>query len=186
VAKKTQRRRNSSDAIETFTVGDKTVEIHYDPDPINWRKEGDTFGTILYLKGSRYMLGDEAVTAEEISETAERDDVIALPVYAYIHSGIAMKTTPFGDPWDSGQSGIIFVTVKDALKSFGRKRMTNALRKRVEKSLAAEVEAYGRYLNGEIYGYVITDADGEHIDSLWGIDDYKHAVEEAKSAAKAG
>lgn len=28
-----------------------------------------------------------------------------LPVYCYEHSGMTIKTGPFGDPWDSGQAG---------------------------------------------------------------------------------
>lgn len=35
------------------------------------------------------------------------------------HSGLAMQTTSFNDPWDSGQVGWIYVSKEDALKEFG-------------------------------------------------------------------
>ena len=38
----------------------------------------------------------------------------------------------------------------------------------VEKVLRGEVKVYDQYLQGDVYGYVIEDADGEEIDSSWG------------------
>lgn len=55
---------------------------------------------------------------------------IMLPLYLLDHSGLAMKTTSFHDPWDSGQVGWIYVSKEDALKEFGGEKMTGAIRKR--------------------------------------------------------
>lgn len=179
---KKKRRKNPDQPIEEFDYKGYTVKIYPDQDPESPR-EWDNLGRILYFKGSgRYKLGDETATIEEMNEIAENPDAIALPVYTMIHSGIAMKTTPFGDPWDSGQSGIIYTWAKKALKAFNRKRMTPALRKKVEKMLAQEVETFGEYLNGEVYGYVIEDPEGSHVDSLWGIMPFDYAKEAATDA----
>ena len=55
---------------------------------------------------------------------------ITLPLYLMDHSGLAMQTTSFNDPWDSGQVGWIYVAKEDALKEFGGEKMTGAIRKR--------------------------------------------------------
>ena len=54
---------------------------------------------------------------------------ITLPLYLMDHSGLAMQTTSFNDPWDSGQVGWIYVSKEDALKEFAGEKMTGALRK---------------------------------------------------------
>src|SRR5690606_35580578 len=63
---------------------------------------------------------------------------------------------PFHCPWDSGQIGFIFVTVKKALEWFGWKRLS---RKRIEetltKALVNEVKEYHAFVSGEVYRYVI-------------------------------
>lgn len=177
------RRNNPMEPIETFQYKGKTIEIHYDPEPMNPRVEWDNIGTILYWSG-RYKLGDKKVGYYDAVDIINQPGIISLNVYAYIHSGTTLKTTPFGESerLDSGQSGVIYVTEKDALKAFNRKRMTPALRKKVEKTLRAEVSVYSEYINGEVYGYVILDASGEHVDSLWGIYDLAYARSAAKEA----
>ena len=52
------------------------------------------------------------------------DKYITLPLYLMDHSGLAMQTTSFNDPWDSGQVGWIYVSKEDALKEFGGEKMT--------------------------------------------------------------
>jgi hypothetical protein len=173
------------DPIEAFRAHGHTVQILVDPDPENPR-EWDNLGRILYYKGSgRYMLGDETATIEEMQEImADKDKFIALPVYTLIHSGIAMKTTDFGDPWDSGQSGIIYTWVKKALKAFDRKKMTPKLREKVKKALRQEVKTFGEYLNGEVYAYQVVNDDGDIVDALWGIMPYEYAKTAGREAAK--
>lgn len=41
-----------------------------------------------------------------------------MPLYLMDHSGLAMQTESFHDPWDSGQVGWIYVSKEDALKEF--------------------------------------------------------------------
>ena len=75
------------------------------------------------------------------------------PPYLMDHSGLAMQTTSFNDPWDSGQVGWIYVSKEDALKEFGGEKMTGALRKKAEDLMRSEVAAYDSYLRGECYGF---------------------------------
>ena len=58
---------------------------------------------------------------------------IVMPLYLLDHSGLAMQTTSFHDPWDSGQVGWVYVSKEDVLKEFGAEKMTGALRKKVAR-----------------------------------------------------
>jgi len=176
-----KRKKNSMEAIDAIPYKGHTISIYPDPNPENPR-EWSNIGRILYFRGSgRYKLGDEAATVEEMNEIQhDQKQFIALPVYTYMHGGTAMQTKPYGDPWDSGQSGVIYTWITKALKAFGRKKMTPALRKKVEEVLAQEVKTFGEYLNGEVYGYITTDSNGEEVDSLWSIMPYEYAIQAAK------
>jgi len=148
--------------------------------------------TITYRKGARNVLGNTPETPEEHQETARRIDageLIGLPVYAYVHSGVALNTTGFNCPWDSGQSGFIHITRKTTLEWQGGKVLTAKRRAAVLDSLRAVVETYSQWLNGECYGYIISTAptddnpDCEELDSCYGFIGYDYAMQEAKSQA---
>ena len=66
----------------------------------------------------------------------------------------------------------------------GCKRVSPALRRKVEQQLRQEVSAYDDYLTGNCFGYVVERSDGEEIDSCWGfIGDYEgHCLEAARQA----
>lgn len=92
---------------------------------------------------------------------------IMLPLYLLDHSGLAMQTTSFHDPWDSGQVGWIYVSKEDALKEFGGEKMTGAIKKKAEDLMRSEVATYDSYLRGECYGFELYK-NGELEDSCWG------------------
>lgn len=103
---------------------------------------------------------------------------LMLPLYLLDHSGLAMRTTSFNDPWDSGQVGWIYVSKEDALKEFGGEKMTASIRKRAEELMRSEVAAYDCYLRGECYGFELYK-NGELTDSCWG---FMGDLSEAKKA----
>jgi len=130
------------------------VKIYQDDDPMNPRTEGGNLGTMVCFH-SRYDLGDkheynqETYNKNEL-ETAIRNDhnpCIILPTYLLDHSGLAMNTTGFSCPWDSGQIGFIYCPQARALAE-------GVPFQDVERVLNQEVETYNQYLQGECYGYV--------------------------------
>lgn len=150
----------------------KVVFIRPDQDAASPREE-DNLGTIAY-KHPRYILGDEAIddpidwladklglgaqsehNNTRLRELEERfiQDYVALPVYLYDHSGLALSTESFSCPWDSGQIGWIYVSKHDAQVEYGWSELTDAARAWVERVLRAEVAAFSRYLAGDIYGF---------------------------------
>lgn len=120
----------------------------------NPREMHDTTGTIFFAS-ERYILGDKEASGEEICATCKRKDVIYLPVYALVHSGIWLSTTSFHDPWDSWQSGIIYAEKEDLRKLFGVKHLTQKHIREAQKILEDEVKEFSDYLSGNVYQYQI-------------------------------
>ena len=154
-----------------YKKGDEYLRIEEDPDPINWRKEGDGhIGTMVCWHPS-YILGDEQ--PKEDPEDFRRDlpkDRIEFPLFLYDHSGITMSTGAFECRWDSGQVGFIYTTL-ERLKELGVDP------EKAEEYLKSEVESYDQFLRGEVYGFTrfkkVTCGDCGHTeeeddDSCWG------------------
>jgi hypothetical protein len=121
---------------------------------------------------------------ETLLKLLEKNNVF-LPLYLYDHSGLSISATltyPFTDPWDAGQVGWIIASRDKILEFMRIKRLTAKARARISQVLMSEVETYNKYLQGDIYGYIIKDNNDKVIDSLWSIEDEEVAMTEAKSA----
>ena len=134
----------------------------------------------------RYNLGDEqAKNCEHYSSWEEwfkheiGNDVIALPLYLYDHSGITISTTPFSCRWDSGQLGYIYVDKEKVRKEFNVKRISPKLKNQVLEILVSEVKEYDYYIRGEVYYYQI---DNDDKDSCFGYYGEEEAIRGAKEA----
>lgn len=147
------------------------IEIEQDTFPMNPLENYSMFGNITYNPRSRYMLGDTPMDGEKVDRIARSRDYITIPVFAYVHSGATVKvgeSNPFTCPWDSGQSGIVFISRADARKELGIKRITKKQEERIKEYLTGTVETFNQYITGEVYCYKIKDAEGNIIDSCWG------------------
>lgn len=176
------------DAIETRDVGDLTVKVVHDDTGAESPREWSTLGTFFGFHRN-YMSPDDAPDSdpETARRIAQSRDNICLPVWLYDHSGTcyrAAETNPFHCPWDSGLFGFIYVSKADARKEYGVKRITAAKRAEIVEHLKAEVKEYSAWANGEVYGFVVEDSDGETLDSCWGfIGDSAYAMEAGIDAA---
>lgn len=122
-----------------------------------------------------------------ISHMSKLGKILCLPLYLYDHSGITMQTRPFGDPWDSGQVGYIYVTKDAVLKEYGWKYLTQPRIKRILAYLQQEVITYDQYLTGDVVGWQVwrDHAGGELLESVWGYYGKAgelQAIQEAKDA----
>lgn len=173
--------------------------------PLDW----NTSIKVAYLSSSRYLLGNEAVSdfAEHIMDLLEYGDeyrnrmydkyggtkdlfdvllerlnkkgYVALPVYAYIHSGVTVATTPFGCRWDSGLSGFTYVKRTDYIEDFGAKK--NVKNSVIEDHLKSNLKTFDTWLRGEVYRFSIEDVEtGDTLDSCSGFygDDYAESMVE--------
>lgn len=164
---------------------DFDIEIYTDMDPESPR-DWDNLGTMACYH-NRYRLGDyknNSMCIQEINDHVKRKDIISLPLYLYDHSGITMRTSPFSDPWDSGQVGYIWVSYENIRKNFGVKHVTKRLIEKTKEILESEVKVYNDYIMGNVYGYVVK-RNGVEIDSCWGfIGDWDGKEHGALVAAK--
>ena len=170
----------------TETGNGLVTEITPDPDPLDPRREYDTFGRMVCWH-SRYALGDahDWPTPDDFRAAMPDQNIVKLPVFFYDHSGLTISTTPFSCPWDSGQIGWIFQTRAKILKEFKRQRLSITLREQVNAILAAEVAEYDCYLRGDVWTATIREASGDIRDSVSGLVGYDHAVEEAQIMRRA-
>ncbi len=159
-----------------------SVEVVNDDDPISPR-EWCNLGTILYTS-LRYSLGDKWTDSNDINSVINDPNNIVLPVYAYIHGGVVLNTTGFSCPWDSGQSGVIYVSKEKIRNEFKVKRISPALKEKVINILRSEVEVFSNYLSGEVYGYRILDENKDVVDSCYGFFSYKEAEEQGNESIK--
>lgn len=93
---------------------------------------------------------------------------VLLPVYMYDHSGLAFSTAPFSCPWDSGWLGYLWVPHQKIRENYGVKRVTGPIRAKAIAALKNELEVYEQYIQGDVYGYQIRNADGNELDSCYG------------------
>lgn len=167
-----------------------TVKIVPDQMPENPR-EFCTLGHMVCWH-NRYNLGDEqpssSTSGEEwLKENAPKGSVV-LPLFLLDHSGLRMKTGSFHDPWDSGRVGFIVCTPDKIRKEYNCKRISKKVREQVVKILEQEVKIYDDYLSGNVWGFTLDDAEGEHVDLCFGFygDDLEgmicHAGEEYRGA----
>lgn len=97
----------------------------------------------------------EWLTMGEVNEILSTMQVCILPVYLLDHGGLAMSTSDFNDPWDSGQVGYIYTTIDRAKELWGHEPDKETWQTRARKEMKAEVDVYDQYLRGEVYGVVI-------------------------------
>ena len=115
--------------------------------------------------------GEDAKAEKALSRALSyaESQAFIYPVYMFDHGSIALSLDAFGDPWDSGQVGFAVVTREGFKAAMGKvTRWTAKQVSRVRECVRGEVETFSDYLNGNVYGVVVLDANGETEDSVWG------------------
>lgn len=110
---------------------------------------------------------DETAWAWFVRTLTEKYGTLAVyPVGMIDHSGTsyylgggAHACDPGG--WDSGTIGVAIIT-QEGLDDCGTPPES------WEEVARAEIEEYSAWANGEVYGWVAVDPDGETIESVWG------------------
>lgn len=171
--------------------GKYKIEVAQDETPENPRN-WDNVCHIISLRGN-WDIGDKGLSFDrdeglqklgELSKLEERGEIAMKPVYMYDHSGQTISLSDFGDRWDSGICGYIYVSKEEAFKKYGG--ITEENWKEVAyEHMEGEIGVYDQYIKGEVYGFqtyemhtvqhkdMNTDAvwfthEWEEIDSCWG------------------
>lgn len=160
----------------TQACGNKVVNIYYDPEPLNPRKEYSNPTTMLCWH-SRYNLGDsQAYVSKEVLmreyEGSGNKILLIKPLYLLDHSGLSISTSAFGCQWDSGQVGWVFITQSSKDDFIMNPKILNEseaeVMKILDNMLESDVKVYDAYLSGRAYGYEIVGSNGETLESCWG------------------
>lgn len=99
-------------------------------------------------------------------EIYQDKDIIIVPVYAYIHSGISLSTKRFNDKWDSGIFAVAYLKKSENPERFDviSKELSIGI-----NDLSLEVSELQDYLNGEVYS--VERLDNESQESMHYCDD---------------
>lgn len=163
------------------------VYLARDEDPQDPREDDNASHMVCFHP--RYSLGDkhEFKSPDEFREWWKEHGKGGelMPLYLMDHSMIGMSTGDYGDMWDSGQVGWTYVTAEEIRREWATgNRITKKAREQARNYLRADVETYDDYLQGNVYGYIIEDASGKHLDSCWGFFGRKYAEEEGRAALR--
>lgn len=145
-------------------------------------EEFGMLGKIYYFNRSRYRLGTTPVNSDKLDEIVlkiRQGELFGLPVYAYVHSGVALATTPFSCGFDSGLSGFIACSHEDACEWYGAEMPKDE----IIEVLRNEVEEFSKFLAGDVYVVKIL-VDGEEKDIVGGHYGFDYAVAAAKELAQ--
>lgn len=191
------------DAIEEFEHRGLTVKIFPDIDSPESPLEWENLATVFVLNPSdRYSFKDTVSSREHEESYRERygdypgsvadwelyarevlGATVVLPLYMYVHSGVTVSIgdpiNPFGCDLDSRLYALVFDTAES------RERCGTPL-ERVEECLRAEMDTFDQWLRGDVYGYVVEDAVGEHLDSCYGFYGLEGFIEQAKGGGRLG
>lgn len=170
----------------------------YNLGDVDGLKEYGTSEMFLKLLASDYVDDVSEMSMDEVWKIID-DWFVILPLALLDHSGLHMwvGSGPHAcdcGGWDSGQVGWIYCSLGKAQEewtSAPKDHRWNAkvhwsggevitLREAIERNLKAEVEEYDMFLTGDVWGYVIEDEDGNHMESCWGFYGHKYAEEQGK------
>lgn len=93
---------------------------------------------------------------------------------AYIHSGVVLALAGEGNfpdrQWDVSLLGAVFVPKSDW-----------RLRASARKIALGKVAEWNQYLSGDVWGCIVEDDEGNHLDSCWGFYGREYAEQEGQS-----
>lgn len=179
--------------VKEAKVGNETVRIvqdSYVESPRSW----DNLAKMIFTGGYTHLGDNHEVNfgneffesrqdfiyrGEQIVRRQIKDVVVCYPVHLYEHSGTSISISdsyPYNCRWDSGTIGFAIVTKEDIRKNWNIKRVTKEYIEQADRILKGEVETLNQYVMGEVYGFIVEDENGEHIDSCYGF--YGSDIEE--------
>lgn len=175
------RRYNLGDKQPRYNIGTWLSSLLYDFGLERYSNDG--FVTEHY-ENFDHDLGNDCPEAIEKALAMLGKVLVVLPLYLYDHGGLSMSTShkyPFNCPWDAGQVGFIYVTKDDIRKEYSKQRINKKTLALALKVLRSEVEVYNQYLQGDVWGYTITQGDDNLLDACGGFFGYDYCLSEAQS-----
>jgi len=127
----------------------------------------DEFGTFVCWHRRRNLGKVNYPNHEEFLESLNEEEVVLkIPVYIHDHGGFVLSTSPFSDPWDSGQVGVWVFTSEQIAKVYGEDSEKN--RETAREGVDSMLTYINDLASGNVWGFEIEDFDGDVADSCWG------------------
>lgn len=165
-------------------IPEQTLSIYYDSFPESPR-EWDNISHIIFFR-CRHNIGDKHnYNSDDFPSWNDLEEYLRENEGAYIihplsfydgRNGIVISIDESTERWDSERDyGVIYVTKQTIEYEYGK--LTPETEELVEKVLRGEVKDYNQYFQGEVYGFVIKNVDGEIDYEEWGCyDDIDYIV----------
>jgi len=160
-------------AYETFEHAGFRVSIHQDEDA-SAPENGNNDLFLVTTRNRHFVVQRKGFELDSIRDGEHKKDYHALPLFAYIHSGVALslwRGGQFSDPWDSGQIGYVLVKKRQGFRN-------------IRKAAESLMSEWNQYLSGDVWGYIVEDADGNNVDSCWGFYGLEYVQKEARESAE--
>lgn len=154
---------------KTVEVGNLVLRVEFDHDAQSPREWDGNLGNMICWH-RRHSLGDthNYDSPSDFKQEINERNAVILPLYLYDHSGLTMNTTGFSCRWDSGQVGYIYALKEDIKREYGVKKVGKKLKEMIQRRLASEVGIYDQYIQGNTFGFILKEENGEEVDSSWG------------------
>lgn len=152
--------------IEISAVNE--IKVSHDPfadDPLT-----DSLFEVTYRSDARTVLGNRPVdTLDDLNEIVNSGQYIAVPVYAYVHGGVALR---LGHDWfdgslsqghayfDSGMSGYMLADKQTVREWYNVKRISKKVRDNVLQYMKDTLANYAAWINSECW-FIGIYSDGE-------------------------
>jgi hypothetical protein len=85
---------------------------------------------------------------------------------------------------DGARDGLYVLTPDEIRREWSCQRISAKTRAQATASLQAQADEYHEWARGHVYGYVIEDDEGNHLDSCWGFIGWEWVQEAAKEEAE--
>ena len=165
------------------------VDIHQEVEPSSpWEYE-ESIGFISthkrFQNRNTEIKASDFSSMEEIESYLKKQGYIFQKVFCYDHSGVTIKageTNPFHCQWDSFPFGYLILSKAEARSVFLCKRVSKKTLEKAQKLLIGFSETWNSFLIGDIYGWEITDEEGEVVDSCYGYYGYKECEKAGQEA----
>ena len=158
----------------------------------------DMLGKILCFHPRHKFGHDEGFTKESFDVyMKDNPEDFYFPLYTYDHSGVTISLTPFNGRWDSMQIGYVWVKRDEAEKEFwtnftvtidgntvelmkATPEWNNHLPTKVLECIQNDVKSVDMWLTGDVWDFIVTDENGDVVESGNDIYGRDYAEQEGK------
>jgi hypothetical protein len=161
--------------VHTEGLRGYTIKLFTDHDTTSPSESADKHAFLVYGHRDFTVNGPSKERAQDVHRDKKKwaKTHHVHEVYAYIHSGVRLGLSTAGMvdvQWDVSMCGYLLIT-KDKSEI-----------PRPDEYAQSMIDEWNQYLSGDVYGYVIADGNGEHVDSCWGFFGFDYAKTEARNA----